>query len=116
MGQVSPKLRKTSEGYAHWCSGCGEMHVLPNTWNFNGDLLQPTYTPSFKHGGMRKIVDAQGRWMGEWVRDALGKPVPHICHYILTAGILNYCGDSTHALAGKSVPLPDLPDFYSDSD
>lgn len=23
--------------------------------------------------------------------------------------MLNFCADSTHALAGKSVPLPDLP-------
>lgn len=36
-----------------------------------------------------------------------------ICHYHLQKGMLSYCSDSPHALAGKSVPLPDLPKEYS---
>lgn len=54
-----------------------------------------------------------GKWTGEWVRDAQGKPVPFVCHYILTNGILNFCGDSTHTLANKAVPLPELPEWLS---
>ena len=59
-----------------------------------------------------------GKWVGEgkdaWLYDAQGNPIPHVCHYILTNGILNFCPDSTHALAGKLVPLPKLPEGYSD--
>jgi len=113
MGQVSSKLRKADGGYAHWCPGCLEMHILPNTWAFNGDLENPTFTPSFKHSGMRRLF-ANHKWTGEWIRDTSGKPIPFICHYILTAGVLNFCMDSTHALAGKPVPLPKLPNTLSD--
>jgi hypothetical protein len=114
MGQVSSKLRRQVGGYAHWCPGCEEMHRLPDRWTFNGDLENPTYSPSFKHLGMQ-TVKVNGEWNGEWVRDTQGKPVPFICHYILTAGVLNFCGDSTHSLAGKSVPLPPLPEFLTDA-
>lgn len=114
MGQVSATLRRAQGGYVHWCPGCQEMHKLPDGWTFNGDLERPTFTPSFKHSGHRVVRDAAGRWTGEWVRDAAGKPVPFVCHYILTAGVLHYCADSSHDLAGKTVPLPPLPAGYTD--
>jgi hypothetical protein len=31
------------------------------------------------------------------------------CHLFLTDGRLQYLGDCTHALAGQTVPLPELP-------
>lgn len=113
MGQVSKFLRKTSQGHAHWCPACKEMHTLFDTWHFNGNVDKPTYSPSFKHEGLKTIRDANGVWTGGWeMKD--GKPVPEICHYILTDGILNFCADCTHELAGKSVPLPELPEYYRD--
>jgi hypothetical protein len=112
--QVSPKLRRGEGAYFHWCPACEEMHILPDSWHFNGDLNRPTFSPSFKHEGSKIIYDAQGKWTGEWVRDAAGNTVPFICHYILTDGILNYCGDCSHDSAGKNIPLPDLPDFHCD--
>jgi hypothetical protein len=27
------------------------------------------------------------------------------CHFIITNGQINYCGDCTHDLAGKSLPM-----------
>ena len=113
MGQVSSKLRRQTGGYAHWCPGCEEMHGLPDEWKFDGNLEEPTFTPSFRHSGVRKVM-VDGEWTGEWVRDAEGNPVKFVCHYILTKGILNFCSDSMHALAGKSVPLPPLPEFHCD--
>jgi Family of unknown function (DUF6527) len=86
MSQVSSKLRRGEGRYFHWCPGCVETHPLPDGWAFDGNLDSPTFTPSFKH---------------DWGN---GK----VCHYILTAGVLNFCSDSTHGLAGQSVPLPDL--------
>ena len=113
MGQVSSTLRRIAGGFTHWCPGCEEMHRLPGSWTFDGNLEKPTFTPSFKHEGIqRAFVD--GKWTGEWVRDTNGNTVPFICHYILTAGVLNFCGDGTHALAGKSVPLPALPEGLTD--
>lgn len=92
--QVSSKLRRAESSYFHWCPGCCEMHPLPDRWVFvNRDLEFPTFTPSFKHMYSH----------------------PHVvCHYILTAGVLNFCGDCTHALSGAAVPLPELPSHMRD--
>ncbi|MCZ8310961.1 MAG: DUF6527 family protein [Magnetospirillum sp.] len=101
---MSEKLRATvdghgqSNGHLHFCPGCDDMHRLPPGWAFNGDLVKPTYSPSFKH---------------TWGRHKPGQP-EKCCHYILTDGVLNFCGDSTHALAGQSVPLPPIPERYAD--
>lgn len=113
----SPYLRRAEDAYVHWCPGCEEVHRLPDSWQFNGNIQSPTFKPSFKHSGMkRNIVD--GKWIGEgvdaWIYDNKGKPIPYICHYILTNGILNFCDDCTHSLAGKSIPIPKLPEYLSD--
>ena len=77
------------------------MHPLPDSWTFNGNLDKPTFAPSFKHSGhhFEKRSD---------------NSVAFVCHYVLTDGILNFCTDSTHGLAGKSVPLPKLPEGLTD--
>jgi uncharacterized protein DUF6527 len=108
MNQVTAKLRRDESGYDHWCPGCQEMHHLPDSWKFDGNLESPTFRPSFKHSILKRVF-VNGEWTGEWQRDALGNTIPATCHYNLIAGELQFCGDSTHALAGKKVPLPDLP-------
>ena len=75
----------------HWCPACERIHPLPldRGWTFDGNLEKPTFTPSFKHEinfGDKKTV----------------------CHYTLTAGVLTFYPDCTHALRG-AVPLPELP-------
>jgi hypothetical protein len=92
MSQVSSKLRRGEGRYFHYCPACDELHSLPDEWSFNGNLESPTFSPSFKH---------------QWGTD-------EICHYVLTDGVLNYCGDCTHSMAGQKVPLPDIPQQYSD--
>lgn len=76
-----------------WCPGCSCAHpytVLgPKPWTFNGDTERPTFTPSL-------LVHPTNR-------------NPR-CHLFLTDGVLKYCSDSGHALAGQAVPLPDFPD------
>src|SRR6185369_10364774 len=98
MAKVSEVLRSTDSGYALWCPGCEEMHVLPSSWKFNGNLESPSYTPSFKHEGIQRIF-VNGKWTGEWRRDTGGNTIPYVCHYVLTDGRLNFCGDCTHPLA-----------------
>ena len=112
MSVVSKVLRRHTLGFAHWCPGCKEMHTLPDSWTFNGNVDKPTFTPSFRHSGMKRVLE-YGRWTGHWYRDADGNPIPHVCHYILTAGQLEFCSDSTHDLAGQTVPLPELPEMFT---
>lgn len=94
MGQASTKLRRASNAYFWFCPACDSLHPLPDGWSFDGNVHQPTFSPSFKH---------------DW-----GKSPPMICHYIVTAGKVNYCGDCTHALAGQTIDMPDLPEEYRD--
>ena len=91
------------------------MHPLPDSWTFDGNLDVPTFSPSFKHEGVQRVF-VDGKWTGEWKRDETGNTIPYVCHYVLTAGILNFCGDCSHALAGKHVPLPQLPQGLTDEE
>lgn len=114
MGQVGSKMRRvgstdgyTAGGLSHWCPACGKMHAFAldgknssgAQWTWDGNVEFPTFRPSMLirvYGGER------------------GTDVKEICHYILAAGIIDYCGDSTHALSGQSVPLPELPIHLKD--
>jgi len=103
-------LKKLHENYLHWCPGCGEMHSIPRDqrWQFNGDLDRPSFRPSLRVVRMKKeIVD--GNWTGNVVRDDAGNIVPHCCHYTVAWGLMHFHPDSTHALAGQTVRLPELP-------
>lgn len=113
MGQASAKLRRTTNGWAHWCSACEEMHVYqvgvkdrPN-WTFDGNLDAPSFSPSMLIRWGRKVPGYENHPD----MDAGG-----VCHYFLTAGRIAFCGDSTHSLAGKTIDLPDLPPALRDVD
>jgi hypothetical protein len=88
--RITAKLWESTAGYWHWCPGCKTHHPLPKSWIFDGNLQSPTFNPSFlQHPSL---------------------PQHKRCHYFLHAGTLKFCSDSQHELAGKEVPLPDIPD------
>lgn len=101
--QVSPILRKTITGHAHWCPACEQIHILPDSWNFNGDVKKPTFSPSFKHTFVHwtEGEGADGR--------GIGTKQHRICHYIITDGNIQFCPDSWHARS-DIVAMPLLPD------
>lgn len=113
--QVSRFLRRASSGFAHWCPGCAEAHIIPDSWTFDGNLEAPTFSQSVKITGVQTEVK-DGEWTGKWILDAEGKPLPYCCHYILTAGKLAFCADCTHALKGQEVDLPELPGYLLDKE
>jgi hypothetical protein len=95
---------------AFMCPGCELMpgggsglHMLPvNTtehspsWTWDGNLGAPTVEPSILTTGAR--VDG----------------VDHRCHSFLRGGVFEFLEDCTHDLAGQSVPMPDLPEWFLD--
>ena len=94
------------ECFWFWCPGCRGNHryVTRNpkggsypTWGFNGDMERPTFTPSLLINGSARSEDLH----------------PHTnafrCHLFVTNGEIRYCGDCTHDLAGKTVPMEELP-------
>lgn len=94
------------ESYWFWCNGCETHHAFRTrkfegetksdgktpapVWTFNGNLEKPSFAPSLLY-----------KWSHE------GKDV--VCHLFLRDGILEYLSDCTHKLAGKRVPLGELP-------
>lgn len=120
MKPVGTKLMMSAAGYTLFhCPACNDKHALstrqPNGWAWNGSGDAPIFSPSIGVSGSKIERDTNGRWNGEWVRDAEGKPVPSYCHSFVgssdgsTPGRIQFLGDCTHALAGQTVDLPDYP-------
>lgn len=100
--QVSLILRKTVTGHAHWCPACEQVHILPDSWTFNGDVQRPTFSPSFEHTYVYWTGGVNARGLGQGERQL------RICHYIITDGRIQFCPNSWH---GRSdiVQMPLLP-------
>ena len=87
------KLNVLKNGQALFrCPGCGLIHaisILPGRWSWDQDPYHPTITPS--------ILVKQSLWNAPTI----------ICHSFITGGNIQFLTDSTHALAGRTVELPD---------
>lgn len=88
----------------HWCPGCRCAHVFyvnrdkRPCWTFDGNVEKPSFAPS-----MRSFTPAN---------EKDGTPEVTLCHYVLTAGVINFLPDSSdHDLRGE-VPLPPFPPDY----
>lgn len=95
------KVKMTSHGPVHWCPGCNDYHIVytedfaPHSrarWVWDGRYDTPTVTPAvlIKYGSQE---------------------TPRaVCHYFLRKGKLRFIEPTTHALAGMTVDLPELPE------
>ena len=100
-------LRRVDGGFAHYCPACQAMHVYfvdkPShsgaRWKFNENPDLPTFTPSMN---IRWGTYADPTYVDEGRESG-------ICHYFVMNGQIMYCGDCTHDMKGKTVPLPELP-------
>lgn len=107
MPKISPFLIENAGGYGHWCPACAALHFFTvrkpgdaerPAWSFNGDRNKPTFAPSMRRKSSRPTEKTE-----------------RVCHYFLTNGVLDYCADSTHKLAGQKCDLPPLPASISDT-
>jgi len=121
------KIVRDTEGRFYgikWiCPGCdtdgdGMPHILPVSWlppgetvesphvagqphwSFNGDLEKPVFGPS--------VLSSWERWRGDGLQ-----PEKHVCHSFVGCngaqpGQITFLGDCTHALAGRTVDLPEI--------
>ncbi len=91
---MAQKVRRTSDGlWMFECPGCGNAHGVTDSWKFNGNQDRPTFSPSVLVRG---------------VKDAASDPTPTVCHSFVRDGQIQFLGDCTHSLAGKTVDLPDF--------
>jgi hypothetical protein len=93
-----------------WCAGCASHHAInPKGWTWNGDTERPTFSPSVLVRGSE--FTAEGKAMHERGEAPPGGQYPSrdtVCHSFVREGRIEYLTDSTHALAGQTVPLEDL--------
>lgn len=104
---ASHGVLRSAEG-GHWlfmCPGCREVHVVGPSWQFNGNCDRPTFSPSILVQGHAVERDDAGKWTGGWLRDPAGNLVQSICHSFIRDGQIKFIHDSTHPLAGQTVPL-----------
>lgn len=91
-----------------YCAGCETHHRVPvtgrNAWGWNGSVEAPTLTPSIKVTWHRTTDGGRVR-----VTDQAGNDVMHVCHTFVRDGRIEYFGDCTHALAGRTVDMKELP-------
>lgn len=96
--RLSPKIMLLDGEPTHYCPGCRELHLInvkkPNSsnaqWTWNGNAEKPTFHPSINRVGL--------------------------CHYFIRGGMIEFCADSTHKLAGQTIELPDIPAEWLDMD
>lgn len=86
--------------YWLWCPACDDVHMVNNGWGFNGDEEKPTFTPSILVHSITTLDNDDNK---------IQTPT---CHSFVTDGMWNYLGDCTHEMAGKSVPLVELPSYF----
>lgn len=75
--------------WGHFCPGCEMHHSFDKRWKFNGDVENPTFSPSML---------VRYTW-GE-------KNEQRRCHYFLKKGKIQYLSDCTHELKGKTIDCP----------
>lgn len=98
--------------YAFICPGCNARHTIntipkenSSVWWFNGDVNNPTFKPSINC--MWGTYADPSFDAGEHTEKLSGR-----CHFHITDGKIQFCTDCTHDLKGKTVELPELPEYF----
>lgn len=86
--------------YLFYCPGCKDTHTIPvgrqqgPNWTFDGNRDKPTFSPSL-------LI---------FTTAPETKQRRTICHLFVKQGRIEYCGDSPHELAGKTVDMVEIPE------
>jgi hypothetical protein len=122
MGALSAILRSAEDGrLAFRCPGCDEFHVVSTAprapgprWTWNGDTERPTFSPSILVRTIRKnLTPAEEDLYDHLMTQTGGRDMvlhdprfSYVCHSFVVAGQIQFLADSTHHLAGQTVPIP----------
>lgn len=118
-------------GYSFWCAGCKECHMIVTeakpgysgpTWSFNGDVDRPVISPSIlvtSGHHCRGFKPGDSCWCTANAEEIAAGREPYsyscgICHTFIgysgaQPGQIVYLNDCTHALAGQTIDLPEIP-------
>jgi hypothetical protein len=82
-----------------WCPACKSLiRITDDQWSWDDDATAPTISPSILSRGVDFETGA-----------------PNVCHSFVKAGQWEFLADSTHALAGTTVPMEPLPAWFTDA-
>lgn len=111
-------LRTLQDGLVSFnCPGCKERHnvrIVPKDqlpcWQFNGNFDKPTFQPSIliRSGHYVPWYNPSDPCWCTYNKENPDKKAPFectVCHSFITDGQIQFLGDCTHELAGKTVPL-----------
>lgn len=108
--------------WSFFCPGCDSEHRFNQGWEFNGDFDRPTITPPiFTTTGHYRADYKPGNPCGCSPGKQKNPGVNRFifacrrCHALVTDGKIQYFSDCSHAMAGKTIELPDayrIPDAY----
>lgn len=126
MGQLSKVLRNVEvDGLAFWCAGCQQRHMIRYghgsgpRWTWNGDVDKPVISPSILVTGRDFTPKGEADYEA-WHAAGCQSPAPEfesadiVCHTFVGCngaqpGQIIYLSDCTHALAGQTIDLPEMP-------
>lgn len=116
MGALSSILRSSEGGgLMFWCPGCDGAHQVKvgagdgPRWGYNGNPDKPTFSPSILLRSEQWQPPVTDENYEEWKRAPWQQTkVQTVCHSFVVDGNIQFLGDCTHAMAGKTVPLPDF--------
>lgn len=101
MSEVLNRV-KNGSGFTFWCLGCDEYHQINTNpsylWEFNGDLVKPTFSPSYLTW-LDPNPNANPKYGGGKYFNGFR------CHSHIKDGKIEYLGDCTHKLAGQTVDM-----------
>lgn len=102
--------------FLFFCPGCQEHHGVwvsqlngqtRAQWTWNGSMTKPTFSPSILIRGTRQITDDEHKQIMAGMKVNIRD---YVCHSFVTDGRIQFCGDSTHSLAGQTVDLAPVPE------
>lgn len=111
------KILRVAEGngLTFWCPGCDTVHVINhggNGWAWNGNAEKPTFSPSVLVTSGHYSPGERGACWCTYNAEHPDAPAPfkcQRCHSFVRDGQIQFLTDSTHHLAGQTVPLADWP-------
>ena len=110
-------------GYKIICVGCDQEHIVytkafneQHVWGFNGNIENPTFTPSLliRSGHFIPDFKSNERCWCTYNKECIDKGEEpssfecKICHSFITDGKIQYLSDCTHSLAGQTIDLPNI--------
>lgn len=106
-------------GLIFFCPGCKSTHQINSSrtgpiWTYNGNPDRPTFSPSVLYRSGHYVPGYEGKPCWCTFGQRFGRKPPEfarcgVCHSYIREGQIQFLGDCTHELAGKTVQLPDWP-------